>query len=135
MRGLEALSLSVPPTPGESIVKREHNEGLFSLGEVFRGKGYDAQFLYGGYGAFDDMNCMQCEDDIEPYLDSIVAQLDIDDDTQTLALTDGMLVIRFLSEFTGTALVSGVVDTVNCNTRCGEDEIELYLGGLTAASP
>jgi len=56
VRGLEALSLSVPPTPGESIVKREHNEGLFTLGEVFRGKGYDAQFLYGGYGAFDNMN-------------------------------------------------------------------------------
>ena len=56
VRGLEALSLSVPPTPGESIVKRERNEGLFSLGEVFRSKGYDAQFLYGGYGAFDNMN-------------------------------------------------------------------------------
>lgn len=56
VRGLEALSLSVPPTPGESIVKREHNEGLFTLGEVFRAKGYDTEFLYGGYGAFDDMN-------------------------------------------------------------------------------
>jgi phosphoglycerol transferase MdoB-like AlkP superfamily enzyme len=56
VRGLEALSLSVPPTPGESIVKRDHNENLFSLGEVFRSKGYETQFLYGGYGAFDDMN-------------------------------------------------------------------------------
>lgn len=56
VRGLEALSLSVPPTPGESIVRREHNEGLATLGEVFRGKGYHVQFLYGGYGAFDDMN-------------------------------------------------------------------------------
>jgi hypothetical protein len=56
VRGLEALALSVPPTPGESIVKRAHNEGLFSLGQVFRDRGYDAQFLYGGYGAFDDMN-------------------------------------------------------------------------------
>jgi phosphoglycerol transferase MdoB-like AlkP superfamily enzyme len=56
VRGLEALSLSVPPTPGESIVRREHNEGLATLGEVFRGKGYHAMFLYGGYGAFDDMN-------------------------------------------------------------------------------
>ncbi|MEF9978424.1 MAG: LTA synthase family protein [Thermomonas sp.] len=56
VRGLEALSLSVPPTPGESIVKREHNEGLFSLGEVFRTKGYASMFVYGGYGAFDNMN-------------------------------------------------------------------------------
>lgn len=56
VRGLEALSLSVPPTPGESIVKRPGNTGLFSLAEVFNAKGYDSEFLYGGYGAFDDMN-------------------------------------------------------------------------------
>ncbi len=56
VRGLEALALSVPPTPGESIVKREHNEGLFSLATVFNGKGYQSMFLYGGYGAFDNMN-------------------------------------------------------------------------------
>ncbi|HMB57241.1 MAG TPA: LTA synthase family protein [Arenimonas sp.] len=56
VRGLEALALSVPPTPGESIVKREHNEGLPSLADVFNAKGYDSQFLYGGYGAFDNMN-------------------------------------------------------------------------------
>ncbi len=56
IRGLEALALSVPPTPGESIVKRENNEGLFSLASVFNSKGYTSQFLYGGYGAFDNMN-------------------------------------------------------------------------------
>ncbi|BCT93556.1 sulfatase [Lysobacter helvus] len=56
VRGLEALALSVPPTPGESIVKRENNEGLFSLAHVFNAKGYTSEFLYGGYGAFDNMN-------------------------------------------------------------------------------
>ncbi|WP_133499073.1 LTA synthase family protein [Cognatilysobacter terrigena] len=56
VRGLEALSLSVPPTPGESIVKRPHNEGLFSLASVFNAHGYASEFLYGGYGAFDNMN-------------------------------------------------------------------------------
>lgn len=56
VRGLEALALSVPPTPGESIVKRPNNEGLFSLAEVFNSKGYESQFIYGGYGAFDNMN-------------------------------------------------------------------------------
>jgi CheY-like chemotaxis protein len=35
VRGLEALSLSVPPTPGESIVKRPGNENLFSLASIF----------------------------------------------------------------------------------------------------
>ena len=56
VRGLEALSLSVPPTPGQSIVKRPNNANLFSLGEVFKSKGYEVRFLYGGYGYFDNMN-------------------------------------------------------------------------------
>lgn len=56
VRGLEALSLSVPPTPGESIVKRERNEGLFSLADVFNAHGYTSEFVYGGYGRFDNMN-------------------------------------------------------------------------------
>lgn len=55
-RGMEALSLSIPPTPGRSLVKRPRNEDLFSLGSVFRSRGYDTAFLYGGYGYFDNMN-------------------------------------------------------------------------------
>ncbi|MDP2179556.1 LTA synthase family protein [Methylicorpusculum sp.] len=55
-RGLEALTLSVPPTPGQSIVKRPDNEKLFNLGRVFQLKGYDTVFLYGGLGYFDNMN-------------------------------------------------------------------------------
>ena len=56
VRGLEALALSIPPTPGESIVKRPNNEGLFSMATVFNQEGYESQFLYGGYGAFDNMD-------------------------------------------------------------------------------
>jgi phosphoglycerol transferase MdoB-like AlkP superfamily enzyme len=56
VRGLEALSLAIPPTPGQSIVKRPHNENLFSLGSVFKSKGYTTQYIYGGYGYFDNMN-------------------------------------------------------------------------------
>ena len=56
VRGLEALTLSVPPTPGQSIVKRPDNAELFSLGSVFSGKGYDVNYVYGGYGYFDNMN-------------------------------------------------------------------------------
>ncbi len=55
-RGLEALTLSVPPTPGRSIVKRPDNGKLFSLGRVLQQKGYDTVFLYGGRGYFDNMN-------------------------------------------------------------------------------
>ncbi|MEZ4972595.1 MAG: LTA synthase family protein [Cyclobacteriaceae bacterium] len=56
VRGLEALSLAVPPTPGQSIVRRPNNEDLFTLGTVFRNKGYETQYIYGGYGYFDNMN-------------------------------------------------------------------------------
>jgi len=56
IRGLEALSLGVPPTPGQSIVRRPGNENLFSLGKVFKTKGYESKYIYGGYGYFDNMN-------------------------------------------------------------------------------
>jgi phosphoglycerol transferase MdoB-like AlkP superfamily enzyme len=56
VRGLEALSLALPPTPGQSIVRRPGNEVLFSLGSVFEDKGYGVLFAYGGYGYFDNMN-------------------------------------------------------------------------------
>lgn len=55
-RGMEALALSLPPTPGRSMIKRPHNENLFTLGSVLRAKGYDTAFLYGGFGYFDNMN-------------------------------------------------------------------------------
>lgn len=56
VRGLEAITLSVPPTPGQSIVRRPGNGNLFSLGSVLRDFGYDTAFVYGGYGLFDNMN-------------------------------------------------------------------------------
>ena len=55
-RGMEALALSLPPTPGRSLIKRPHNENLFTLGSVLRSRGYDTAFIYGGYGYFDNMN-------------------------------------------------------------------------------
>ncbi|MCC5024928.1 MAG: sulfatase-like hydrolase/transferase [Candidatus Synoicihabitans palmerolidicus] len=55
-RGMEALTLSLPPTPGRSLIKRPRNADLFSLGSIFNSRDYDAAFLYGGYGYFDNMN-------------------------------------------------------------------------------
>ncbi len=55
-RGMEALTLAVPPTPGRSLVKRPNNENLFTLGSVFRREGYSTAFIYGGFGYFDNMN-------------------------------------------------------------------------------
>ena len=56
-RGLEAITLSIPPTPGRSIVKRIGREsGYGSLGQQFNALGYDSVFIYGGRGYFDNMN-------------------------------------------------------------------------------
>jgi phosphoglycerol transferase MdoB-like AlkP superfamily enzyme len=56
VRGLEALTLALPPTPGQSIVRRPKNEGLFSLGSVLEDNDYEVYYAYGGYGYFDNMN-------------------------------------------------------------------------------
>ena len=56
-RGLEAVTLSMPPTPGRSIVKRiGHESGYGSLGQQLKAQGYDSVFVYGGRGYFDNMN-------------------------------------------------------------------------------
>jgi phosphoglycerol transferase MdoB-like AlkP superfamily enzyme len=55
IRGLEAITLSLPPTPGQSIVRRPGNANLYSLGFVFKDRGYETKFIYGGYSYFDNM--------------------------------------------------------------------------------
>ena len=39
VRGLEAVTLSLPPCPGQSIIKRQHNAGMHSTGAMLREKG------------------------------------------------------------------------------------------------
>lgn len=56
VRGLEALSLGIPPSAGESIVKRQDNirEGM-TIGHLMARRGYEVQFIYGGDSYFDNM--------------------------------------------------------------------------------
>ena len=56
VRGMEALTLCVPPTPGNSIVRRPNNHHLFSIATILREKKYQPYFIYGGDGYFDNMN-------------------------------------------------------------------------------
>lgn len=56
VRGMEALTLCIPPTPGQSIVKRPDNHGLYTISNVFSDRGYRNNFFYGGDGYFDNMN-------------------------------------------------------------------------------
>ncbi len=65
VRGLEALSLAIPPTPGQSVIRRPHNENMFTLATVFNAHGYESKFIYGGYGYFDNMNYFFSENHYE----------------------------------------------------------------------
>lgn len=56
VRGMEAITLSIPPTPGRSIVKRKNNQNLFTIAQVFNSNNYKSSFFYGGDGYFDNMN-------------------------------------------------------------------------------
>jgi len=97
VRGLEALSLSIPPTPGQSIVKRPGNEDLFSLGALLDDQGYGAKFVYGGYGYFDNMGYFFSHNEYEVVDRSALARGEIhyeniwgvaDEDLYTLALRE-----------------------------------------------
>lgn len=55
VRGLEAVTLCLPPTAGESVVKRKDNKDKCATGNIFKQKGYQVKFLYGGDAFFDNM--------------------------------------------------------------------------------
>jgi hypothetical protein len=58
----------------------------------------------------------------------VAAVLDVDGDGAVKALTDGVLVLRYLFGFTGTTLTGGAIGS-GC-TRCDAAAIEDYLAGL-----
>jgi hypothetical protein len=66
--------------------------------------------------------------EIEAYLASIFDQLDVDDNGDVDALTDGLLVLRYLFGFTGATLIDGAVGLGA--DRDTAPEIEDYLAGL-----
>ncbi len=56
VRGLEALSVGLPPQPGMSVVRWPNVSHLNTLGGTLAARGWTPHFLYGGYGMFDNMN-------------------------------------------------------------------------------
>jgi phosphoglycerol transferase MdoB-like AlkP superfamily enzyme len=56
VRGMEALTLNLPPTPGQAIIYRPDGTNLTTTFGPFLDRGYDCAFLYGGDGRFDFMN-------------------------------------------------------------------------------
>lgn len=97
VRGLEAMTLSMPPLPGTSIVKRPDNGGFFSWGSVMRGLGYANKYIYAGFGYFDNMNAFYSGNGFE-----IVDRADFAKDEITFAniwgVCDGDLLTKTLKE-------------------------------------
>ena len=56
VRGMEALTLNLPPTPGQAIIYRPEGKDLKTTFGPFLDRGYDCGFFYGGDGRFDYMN-------------------------------------------------------------------------------
>lgn len=56
VRGMEALTLNLPPTPGQAIIYRPEGNNLKTTFGPFLERGYDCGFFYGGDGRFDYMN-------------------------------------------------------------------------------
>jgi len=56
VRGMEALTLNLPPTPGQAIIYRPEGTNLKTTFGPFLDRGYDCGFFYGGDGRFDFMN-------------------------------------------------------------------------------
>ena len=97
VRGLEALTLGIPPTAGSAVVRRPHNDGLFSLASVLNKKGYDSKFIYGGYGYFDNMNAFFAGNGYQ-----VIDRTDFSEDEQVFAnvwgVADEYLYLRTLRE-------------------------------------
>ena len=68
--------------------------------------------------------------DIQDRIQSIGSELDIDNNGSVDALTDGLLILRYLFELRGEILLNGVV--ANNAARSSAAEIESYLSVLTS---
>ena len=75
-----------------------------------------------------DTNPTGLETDVIARRGLVSAVLDIDGDGFAKPLTDGMLVLRYLSEFAGSALTAGAVGT-HC-TRCTPSAVVSYLDAI-----
>lgn len=55
-RGVEAFTLSLPPVAGFSVMRSHSNQNIYNIGSIFKTKGYENKWIYGGYGFFEHMD-------------------------------------------------------------------------------
>ena len=102
---------------------RALTDGLLILRHLF---GFDGKTLVSG--AVSAEATIVGSDAIKTRLQTIESILDIDDDTEILPLTDGLLILRYLFGFNGQSLISGAVSEQG--SRQDADSIEAYLDSL-----
>ncbi|HTG37111.1 MAG TPA: LTA synthase family protein [Thermoanaerobaculia bacterium] len=101
IRAIEATTSSLPPLPGESIVRRDQSVDLFTLPELLKSRGYQTMFVYGGRALFDGMGKYLSHNGV----DKIVDQKDFPDGTFTTAwgACDEAIFSKALREMDGLA--------------------------------
>ena len=76
-----------------------------------------------------DPDCLRCDPaGITAYLQSLLPQLDIDDNSAVEPLTDGLLLLRRMFGFSGASLTAGAL-AQDCQ-RCDPGAIATYIDGL-----
>ena len=99
-------------------------DGLLILRRLFAFSG--STLTSGALGA----GCTRCDaGDIAGYVDGLGMTLDVDDNDDVDARTDGLLILRRLFGFSGSTLVTGALGT-GCE-RCDPGDIADYVDGLS----
>ncbi|MDA8950993.1 hypothetical protein N9H70_10105 [Pseudomonadales bacterium] len=95
-------------------------DGLLVIRHLF---GFSGDALTSGAVSTDASR--DSSDTIASYLTDADSQLDIDRDGESKPLTDGLLLIRYLFEFSGDSLIPGAIGSgAERNTA---DEVEAYI--------
>lgn len=68
-RALEAVLTSMPPLPTEAILKRDHNDRVYTLPRVLADRGYRRVFVTGGRGIFDGMRSFTLANGFERFIE------------------------------------------------------------------
>jgi phosphoglycerol transferase MdoB-like AlkP superfamily enzyme len=69
VRGMEGVLASLPPLPGDSIVKRSLSDNVATVARTLGSRGYHTLFLYGGRGAFDGMRSFALRNGYERFIE------------------------------------------------------------------
>ena len=104
----------------ESLKAQPLTDGLLVIRHLF---GFSGDALTSGAVSSDASR--DASDVIASYLNDADSQLDIDGDSESKPLTDGLLLIRYLFGFSGDSLISGAIGTDA--TRNTAEAVEAYI--------